>query len=445
MRPFAPLQKTLMATLLPAFIASAAFAASAGDPGLTVHEWGTFTSLSASDGRPLGGLYVDASRLPAFVYGVPFFNFDASQDGWASLDKLRHVTVKMETPVLYFYAQQETDVDVKVRFNGGTISQWYPQCYDCETAPAGKSVDFAKAPYQGHIGWKAKVLAPGTVLPFTTTASGQETGEWTAPRNVGSNLIRGEKGEVEQFLFYRGLGSFGNTVKLAFQNDSAFTVTNDGDEDIAFAMVYDRKYADLNMSDAAILYSGPLKAHAKLSLVHHAVTVTDYLARAAMDNLLAAMVAAGLTTEEGRALLNTWYNGYFIEGGLKAFWIVPRAMTDRILPLTIIPAPTELKRVIVGRSEIFPPGFEKELRAALAADSLSKYSKDKYWMAYQDLLYPGKDWSAATGVSRYPTRNPSLYQSGRFESGRVRAESAPLFQWGARPADALGRTPAPRR
>ena len=82
--------------------------------GFIVHEWGTFTTVSAGDGRPLGGLYVDASRLPAFVQGVPFFNYDPAS-GWAPLSKLRHVTVKMETPVLYFYSPAPLDVEVQVR------------------------------------------------------------------------------------------------------------------------------------------------------------------------------------------------------------------------------------------------------------------------------------------------------------------------------------------
>ena len=62
--------------------------------GLEVHEWGTFTTLNSSAGKPLSGLYVDASRLPDFVHGLPYFNYDPLK-GWATLDRLRNVTVKM--------------------------------------------------------------------------------------------------------------------------------------------------------------------------------------------------------------------------------------------------------------------------------------------------------------------------------------------------------------
>jgi hypothetical protein len=103
-----------------------------------------------------------------------------------------------------------------------------------------------------------------------------------------------------------------------------------------------------------------------------------------MNELHAAMVKSGLYADEARALLNTWYNGYFIEGGIKAFWIVPRKEVDRILPLEITPAPDSLERVIIGRSEILTPDFEAKLRAE--GGLLPTYAKDKYYLAYLDFL-----------------------------------------------------------
>ena len=34
----------------------------------TVHEWGTFTSVSSSDGRLMDGLYLEEEKLPGFVH-----------------------------------------------------------------------------------------------------------------------------------------------------------------------------------------------------------------------------------------------------------------------------------------------------------------------------------------------------------------------------------------
>lgn len=392
-------------------------ARSADAKGLIVHEWGTFTTLSASDGRPLSGLYVDASRLPAFVHGIPYFNYDAAS-GWAPISKLRNVTVKMETPVLYFYSPAAVDVEVKVDFKGGTISQWYPQCHECEAAPTGPYVDFAAAPYAGHISWKATVLAPGAQNAYTTAGSGQETSEWTAPRNVASNLLRGENGEYERFLFYRGLGNFASTVKLAFLDDTLFTVSNEGDENLPWVMVYDRPHEGAaTMAPAATWYQGPLAAHAKLTLTRgKPATQYDQATMSPMDSLVQHLVQAGLNLDEARALQNTWFTGYFIESGLKAFWILPRAQVDRILPLSITPAPEDIQRVIVGRSEILSPDFERELRRARDADTLSAFAKDKYWLAYQEML--SSDGSALSLRPKAPWRaaanGPAARPAARF-------------------------------
>jgi hypothetical protein len=104
---------------------------------LVVHEWGTFTSISGMDGvalewRPLNG----STDLPKFVRTI--------QEG----DKgLRHpslkadlaATVRMETPVLYFYSDNEMDVSVKVDFPKGKITEWYPQARD-----VGTSIDWGR-------------------------------------------------------------------------------------------------------------------------------------------------------------------------------------------------------------------------------------------------------------------------------------------------------------
>lgn len=371
----------------------------AAPTGLEVHEWGTFTTLNSSAGNPLSGLYVDATRLPDFVHGLPYFNHDPLK-GWASLDRLRNVTVKMETPVLYFHSQKEMAVDVKVDFPGGTISQWYPACYESETNPAAPYVDFAAAPYPGHAAWKATVLAPGPERPYTTTASGKETGEWTAPRFTEANQLRGEDGEIEKFLFYRGLGNFPSAVDMRFLPDGKLRIKNVGSEDIPYLQVYEMPYGTLVGSGiATVWHQGPMKAGQEILLKRDNPSGVSGDAMGSMEGFRLELEKAGLTTMESRALLNTWYNGYFIEGGLKAFWILPRAMVDRILPLSITPLPDKIERVIVGRSEILTPGFEQELYRAEAADSLeAKFGKDKYYMAYVDFLSKDKDWHMATGI-----------------------------------------------
>src|SRR5262245_36990231 len=78
-----------------------------GDPSqLAVHEWGTFTSVAGPDGQAVTWQPLSAaSDLPCFVRRSRFFAKGAIAG-----------TIRMETPVLYFYAPRDVRVDARVRF-----------------------------------------------------------------------------------------------------------------------------------------------------------------------------------------------------------------------------------------------------------------------------------------------------------------------------------------
>src|SRR5713101_6713703 len=87
------------------------------DPGLTAHEWGTFTSIAGRDGRAVDWLPLSGSTdLPGFVEHFRSAAFKIGLRG----------TVRMETPVIYFYSARETTVSVNVAFSKGIITEWYP-------------------------------------------------------------------------------------------------------------------------------------------------------------------------------------------------------------------------------------------------------------------------------------------------------------------------------
>lgn len=378
--------------------------------GLVVHEWGTFTTLSTSSGELLEGLYVDATRLPDFVHGLPFFNYGSA--GWPSPDRLKGVTVKMETPVLYFYSTPGLDITAKVGFQGGTISQWFPQRASGEANPAGPIVDLGEEPYAGGITWKAKVLPEGTVRPYSHAADfAAATAEWTAPRATRSNLIEGQEGEIEKFLFYRGLGNFPSAVALRFDAQGRLVVKNQGSEDIPFLLVFDQEEG--GVGTPSIWWQGPLAA-GETRVVPPAAD-DFYASTMAMETLHEAMMKAGLYSDEARALLRTWYTGYFIEEGLKAFWIVPRKQIDRLLPLEITPAPDSLERVIIGRSEILTPEFEARLLAE--GGTLPSRTKHKYYLAYLDFL------------SRHQARPTRVTLNGRASATRSKRPWGLVLPW----------------
>jgi hypothetical protein len=80
-----------------------------------------------------------------------------------------------------------------------------------------------------------------------------------------------------------------------------------------------------------------------------------------------ALIAQGLYAKEAKAMVDTWRDSWF-EEGTRLFYIVPPAMVDSLLPLTVAPKPTVVTRVFVGRVELITPGTMEAVRQAIATD-----------------------------------------------------------------------------
>ena len=87
--------------------------------GFVVHEWGTLTSVVASDGSLLPGLHHEEEDLPPFVA-------DRLAQGKATPTLVQPIFQKMETPVTYFYSPTPLKVTARVDFPKGMLTQWFP-------------------------------------------------------------------------------------------------------------------------------------------------------------------------------------------------------------------------------------------------------------------------------------------------------------------------------
>src|SRR5437660_6256062 len=84
---------------------------------LTAHEWGTFTSIAGKDGNAVEWLPLTGSTdLPSFVEHFRNAGFKQGLRG----------TIRMETPVLYFYSTHDVTLSVRVDFAKGLMTEWYP-------------------------------------------------------------------------------------------------------------------------------------------------------------------------------------------------------------------------------------------------------------------------------------------------------------------------------
>ena len=64
-------------------------------------------------------------------------------------------------------------------------------------------------------------------------------------------------------------------------------------------------------------------------------------------------------------MVRTWAPTWFASEGTRVLSIVPRKVTDAVLPLQIKPEPKQIVRVLVARTEILTPETEAAVEAAL--------------------------------------------------------------------------------
>jgi len=353
------------------------------------HEWGTFTSLCGSDGIPLHGLYVEEEPLPVFVHNLggsfPKLPYDFGKGTPVNV-ALSNVSIKMETPVIYFYSKDAFNVDVKVQFTHGLIGQWYPD--DSAGVSSmyynsfGPNLDFGnkQAPISNFLQWNAKVL-PTNTDPNSVLKYG-ETHTWTAPRATDANIVLA-KGENEKFLFYRGIGNFDLPVNLSFDKKANLVIQNNYPVSIPYFFVYDKE----DNGDVKVWFAGPISANASKTVSQQQTILSAEAFNNKLSEFQAALTAAGLYDKESAAMLNTWTTSYFGKSGLRVFWIVPRNVTDGILPLTLNPAPDDIQRVLVGRSEIMTPQQEQKLYNYYKQDNaMPQFASDRFIEAYKERM-----------------------------------------------------------
>lgn len=332
----------------------------------TAHEWGTFTTLHGSDGTRLGGLQKEEEHLPEFVYNnyktgdkAPInIKDNVEVDGGKGMMYYPSyplaINVKMETPVIYFYSEKEQNVNVNVKFPEGSISEWFPERTNGDTITMdkveNKHGNFSFKPVNGFIDWKnVKILSKNSSKPYSAPKS-QVSNTWSAPRETDANKVE-VNGDVEKYLFYRGIATFNIPIDIKFKDDKTLEVKNNSKEEIPYVFVYEK----LENGTINVYWTGKVSngKNLKITLGESKNVTTTF------KEFEQALVSYGLYEKEAKAMLKTWESSYFKTPGFRVFWIVPKTEVEKILPLKITPKPTSLERVFVGRCDIIKPSEEK--------------------------------------------------------------------------------------
>jgi hypothetical protein len=318
---------------------------------LVVHEWGTFTSVAGQDGRavewqPLSG----PSDLPCFVRVLNPVCIKCVTP--VSVLPAIRATVRMETPVLYFYSPEEVTARVQVRFPQGLITEWYPHAVVPVPSPLG-----AISQSMGAIDWAQVVVKPNTNPAFPSEPGPSHY--YAARETDAAPVVVGA--QPEKFLFYRGLASFPVPVRATVEDDGQIAVSKAGRHALGRLILFENR-------NGRIGYRVIDAAGERVVIAPPALDSSFAALRADLERTL---VETGLYPREAAAMVETWRDSWF-EAGMRVFYIVPRAAVDDILPLTIDPRPASVARAFVGRLELITPAVEADVELAVRTNDMKR-------------------------------------------------------------------------
>ena len=336
------LYRAALATLL-AMLVTASDVRSIRDPeALVVHEWGTFTSIAGEDGEALAwSPQLGSNDLPCFVERFRRYRGKGFVRG----------TVRMETPVLYFYAPREMSVNVSVGFPGGLITEWFPRA---DVSPAEPVADdgLARPGFMGRARWRGVRVLPGSREDFPT--QGRSSHYYLARQTDAAPVEVG--GAREKFLFYRGVADIRVPITARPEADGSVRVSSRNGAPLGTVILFERRGDRTGFE---------LHASAGASVRFPRPPLTSSVADLAAA-LEASLARSGLYAREAKAMVDTWRDSWF-EEGTRVFYLLGEADVDAMLPLEIEPRPASVARVFVGRMEVITPATRAAVEAALVA------------------------------------------------------------------------------
>ena len=328
------------------------------DPGLIAHEWGTFTTVAGETGQAVEWLPLNGpTDLPSFVEHFKGTGFKVGLGG----------TIRMETPVLYFYSTHDATVGVSVSFSHGLITEWYPHASKVEPASSLDNVELFQRESHGSISWSAVSVQPSAPHEFLREA---QSSHYYAARNTAASplSIDTKNGQQhEQFLFYRGVSVDSPPLSALVMPGGRIEVMNQTAYEIPKLILFERRGEKVGYRLVRSLREGAILEPSAL----------DRSLDVLLADLEAWLVSAGLYPDEAHAMLESWRDSWFEEGS-RLIYLVPASFVEQILPLSIQPQPAQIHRVFVGRMELLTPATQKAIEAAVASHdqtTLAKYGR----------------------------------------------------------------------
>ncbi|MCH5372401.1 MAG: hypothetical protein JJ992_00365, partial [Planctomycetes bacterium] len=204
---------------------SDALSAGESEKPFVIHEWGTFTVLQNDRGETFPGVNLNEETLPPFVYRLnpalvhegQFWNPLLRPYSKGIPSRWLQARMRMETPIIYIYppTDEPQEIDVRVEFQGGWISEWFPHAD--VTAPglnqSSGEAGILSRDARGSILWKN--------ITTNSDQSLKETDQhvWLAPRDVQAPALHATGGQAEKYLFYRGVANIEAPLRVQYNAD----------------------------------------------------------------------------------------------------------------------------------------------------------------------------------------------------------------------------------
>lgn len=364
---------------------------------LTVHEWGVFSTFNNAAYANYD-LATEWASLPDYFYR----QFSAPRLKKVSIHSLQTILKK---PIIYFYTDQpKMNLDAKVSFSVGAPFVWWPATSspvqsgdvtpgkpaaavrtlewsgvltDDPTATPiraerfnGRSTVVPLPPGTPQNAWLDQARIKGPAM-FTTNAGPKDV-------NVQAPTILFDS---ERFLYYDGLAPAMDYVRCADVAVDSIWVENSAKFAIANLIMVDGRDAK------AVRFTRleKIKPGEKLKVVLKDVPADwpGAIAKTFGQDLC----HAGLFDNEVDSVLAIWKKGLFDRPGITAIYLLPQSEYDRLLPLTVSPAPGKIVRVGVvlhGQLEMTPAIIAARLKELTAKmDDDNYHVRDK---ANRDLI-----------------------------------------------------------
>jgi hypothetical protein len=335
--------------------------------GLIVHEWGAISYQQGLDDAKIDGRE-DTSDLPEFA------------QVWSKLAKrplpegagggIRIEVVRK--PIVYFYSDKFETMTFTVACPRGMFTQWSPRASKVVPEPTDgvdpKSLLGAQA---AMLTWRNFDLQPGAKGPLPPVPDAAWW--WPICRDTDATPINVD-GQVEKFLFYRGLlADCPSAVAVEGGSNRRYTLTSSLKKETLRHVIM----VNVDKGKATAKYISALAPGAPLTVELMAAADgkdVKVFAEEQRQRLAELLEEEGLFPKESAGMTRIWRKDWLETDGVRLIYFSPPGATAALLPISIEPRPAGVVRTLLVSVECLRDSKENVIKELVGQLGSATYS-----------------------------------------------------------------------